>query len=188
MAKISDEDREVLTAYLDGEMDDDQSHALEARLGREPDLRAELNAMRQAWGLLDYLPRAQPSPSFTERTMSRLSMEKMPSNVSSSTSASRVAPISPSTGWGLRPAIVASLLLAMLGGFGLRGLSSAAKNGRGGRRGRSASACSGAFVRRIRMGGMIPELLKSLDALTCLAPTRDFELGTPGDAIRIVDG
>jgi anti-sigma factor RsiW len=117
MAKINEDDRELLTAYLDGEMDDDQSHALEARLGREPELRAELNAMRQAWGLLDYLPRAQPSPSFTERTMSRLSVEKMPSAVSSSASASKVAPIASPPQWGLRFGLAASVLLAMLGGF-----------------------------------------------------------------------
>ena len=115
MEKISEEDREILTAYLDGELDDDQSHALEARLGREPGLRTELNAMRQAWGLLDYLPRPQPSPSFTERTMSRLSLEKVPSAISASVS--KATPVRAPSRPGMRLAIAAAVLLAMLGGF-----------------------------------------------------------------------
>ncbi|MBX9678084.1 MAG: hypothetical protein K2X38_04910 [Gemmataceae bacterium] len=115
MAKISEDDREILTAYLDGELDDDQSQTLEARLGREPELRTELNAMRQAWGLLDYLPRPQPSPSFTERTMSRLSLEKMPSSVSASVS--KATPVRAPSRWGMRLTIAATVLLAMLGGF-----------------------------------------------------------------------
>lgn len=75
MASLGDDDREALTAYLDGELDDEASHALEARLGREPDLRAELEAMRQTWGMLDFLPRAAPSPDFTNRTIDRLTLE-----------------------------------------------------------------------------------------------------------------
>src|SRR5215213_6826282 len=113
MPNLNDEDREILTAYLDGELDDDQSHALEGRLGREPELRAELEAMRQAWGLLDYLPRAQPSPTFTERTMSRLSIEKV---VSLTASAPRSMPVAAARRWPATIALASAVALALLGG------------------------------------------------------------------------
>ena len=75
MAQIHDDDRELLTAYLDGELDESASNALEDRLGKDGDLRAELDAMRQTWGMLDFLPKAAASPDFTNRTIDRLSME-----------------------------------------------------------------------------------------------------------------
>lgn len=64
-----------LQAYLDGELDEAAAQALEARLSLDPQARAEADALRQAWGLLDYLPKAEPSPTFTHRTLERLSVE-----------------------------------------------------------------------------------------------------------------
>jgi anti-sigma factor RsiW len=72
---MTDDDREALTAYLDGELDETAEQAFEARLSQDPTLRAELDAMKQAWGLLDYLPNAPPSDDFTHRTLDRLSLE-----------------------------------------------------------------------------------------------------------------
>lgn len=70
---LNDQERENLTAYLDGELDDDAARALEAKLQLDPKARAEADALRQVWGLLDYLPKPEPSPTFTHRTMERLS-------------------------------------------------------------------------------------------------------------------
>lgn len=75
MSPLNEDDREALTAYLDGELDDEATQALEARLSHEPDLRAELDSLRETWGLLDFLPTAPPSPDFTHRTLDRLSLE-----------------------------------------------------------------------------------------------------------------
>jgi anti-sigma factor RsiW len=72
---LNDEDRTTLSAYLDGELDDEAVQQLEARLSRDPEARAEYEAMRRAWGLLDYLPRASPSSDMTHRTMERLARE-----------------------------------------------------------------------------------------------------------------
>jgi hypothetical protein len=72
---MTEDDREALTAYLDGELDEPAEQAIEARLSQEPALRAELDALKQAWGLLDYLPSAAPSSDFTHRTLDRLSLE-----------------------------------------------------------------------------------------------------------------
>ena len=79
MSSLSDEDRANLTAYLDGELDEAASQALEAKLSQDPTARAEADALRQAWGLLDYLPKPEPSTSFTHRTLERLSLEMRPS-------------------------------------------------------------------------------------------------------------
>jgi anti-sigma factor RsiW len=75
MSHLSDEEREELVAYLDGELDDEKSRRLEARLNRDPEARAEAEQLKRAWGMLDYLPRAQASTSFTHRTLERLAVE-----------------------------------------------------------------------------------------------------------------
>ncbi len=77
MSTLNDQDRENLTAYLDGELDEETAQALEAKINLDPGARKEVDALKQAWGMLDFLPRPQPSSGFTNRTMERLSMEKM---------------------------------------------------------------------------------------------------------------
>src|SRR5215510_9110948 len=75
MAHLSDEDRENLTAYLDGELDEESARQLEAKLSIDDEARAEADALQQAWGMLDYLPRPEPSSSFTHRTLERLAVQ-----------------------------------------------------------------------------------------------------------------
>jgi hypothetical protein len=74
-ADIPDDDSpltEELVAYLDGELGVEGNHAIEARIGLDPTVRAEADALKKTWDLLDYLPRPEPSPNFTERTLSKL--------------------------------------------------------------------------------------------------------------------
>ncbi len=75
MANLNDEDREELTAYLDGELDEESSRHLERRLNLDPAVRAEADALQQAWSMLDYLPRGEPSATFTHRTLERLAIQ-----------------------------------------------------------------------------------------------------------------
>lgn len=70
---LSEQERADLVAYLDGELDEEAARALEAKLSLNPAARAEADALRRTWDLLDFLPRPQPSPSFTNRTLQRLS-------------------------------------------------------------------------------------------------------------------
>lgn len=70
---FSEQERADLVAYLDGELDDEAARALEAKLSLNPAARAEADALRRTWDLLDFLPRSQPSPSFTNRTLDCLS-------------------------------------------------------------------------------------------------------------------
>ena len=74
MSTLNNEDRDNLAAFLDGELDEDAAQALEAKLNRDPEARKEVEALKQAWSMLDFLPRPEPSPNFTHRTMERLTM------------------------------------------------------------------------------------------------------------------
>ena len=67
-----DDDQDELVAYLDGELDEQAARAVEAKLNVDATAREEADTLRRTWELLDYLPRAEPSPNFTHRTMERL--------------------------------------------------------------------------------------------------------------------
>jgi anti-sigma factor RsiW len=69
---LSEDDRADLVAYLDGELKGEAARALEKRLARDRVFRAEADALKQAWDMLDFLPRPEPSPNFTHRTLERL--------------------------------------------------------------------------------------------------------------------
>ena len=58
---LSDDEREELIAYLDGELDGAGTEAVERKLHADPRIRAEADALRQTYNLLDYLPKAEPS-------------------------------------------------------------------------------------------------------------------------------
>src|SRR5436190_13756244 len=74
MQPLSDDERDELVAYLDGEVDAETARAVEAKLNRDPRIRTEADALRKSYDLLDFLPRPEPSPSFTQRTMTRASV------------------------------------------------------------------------------------------------------------------
>jgi anti-sigma factor RsiW len=76
VSTLNDRDRDNLTAYLDGELDRKTAQELEAKINLDPEARKEVEALRKTWGMLDYLPKAQPPTGFTHRTMERLSLEK----------------------------------------------------------------------------------------------------------------
>jgi anti-sigma factor RsiW len=70
---LNDDERDELVAYLDGELPDRTAHGVESKINKDPRVRAEADALKQTWELLDYLPRPEPSPSFTTRTVDRIS-------------------------------------------------------------------------------------------------------------------
>jgi anti-sigma factor RsiW len=75
MSRLSDDERAELVAYLDQELSESEARAVEARLTTDPALRAEAESLQRAWGLLDMLPRAEPSPTFSHKTIERLTLE-----------------------------------------------------------------------------------------------------------------
>ena len=88
-----------LVAYLDGELDDDDARRVEARLANDPDARARAAALKRSFDLLDYLPKPEPSPNFTTRTLQRIPAAKPAASGSApQPTASKSAPLpTPST-------------------------------------------------------------------------------------------
>jgi len=106
---LTDDEKAELVAYLDGELDEVSTQAVEARIASDPETRAELDALKQTWGLLDFLPQASPSPNFTNRTIERLTIE---------TEAPPAAPPPADTAWITLVGWAAAILLAVGLGYG----------------------------------------------------------------------
>ncbi len=62
---LSDNEIELLSAYLDGALTDSERAALEARLNAEPALRRELESLRQTVALIKTLPTMKAPRNFT---------------------------------------------------------------------------------------------------------------------------
>src|SRR5947209_337214 len=75
---LNDDERADLVAYLDGEMVGEAKRAIEAKISLDSTWRTEADSLRRAWDMLDFLPKAEPTPSFTERTLSRIEPIRKP--------------------------------------------------------------------------------------------------------------
>ena len=81
-----------LVAYLDGELDADDSRSVESKIALDAAVRTKAAEYKKTFDLLDFLPKPEPSPTFTTRTLTRL--QPVPANASGSTpglSVSRLA-------------------------------------------------------------------------------------------------
>src|SRR2546425_12605265 len=101
--------RSNLVAYLDDELDERTARAVEATLQSDPRIRAEAEALRRAWDLLDYLPKPEPTAAFMHRTLDRISALR-PAIVARP-ARRRWRSGGPGIGW------AAALLLATAGGY-----------------------------------------------------------------------
>jgi anti-sigma factor RsiW len=104
---LSEEEQTDLTAYLDGELDEEAARVMEARINLDPRLRAEAESLRSAWDMLDYLPRPEPSPSFTHRTLELVSAARV----------SQHKPLRRWKPWAVAAAWAAGVFLAGLVGY-----------------------------------------------------------------------
>jgi anti-sigma factor RsiW len=75
---LTEQEQADLVAYLDGELHGEAARSVEAKLSLHPEVRAEAESLKRAWDLLDFLPHPEPSPQFTERTLSRLATPRRP--------------------------------------------------------------------------------------------------------------
>src|ERR1700676_3083783 len=71
-SSLTAQEKADLVAFLDGELKGEAARALETKLSLDPTARAEAEALKRTWDLLDYLPKPEPSPSFTKRTLEKL--------------------------------------------------------------------------------------------------------------------
>ena len=59
--RLSDQERANLVAYLDGELNQAESHALNTKLVQSVTGRREVESLQKTWELLDFLPKPEPS-------------------------------------------------------------------------------------------------------------------------------
>jgi anti-sigma factor RsiW len=69
---MTEQEKADLVAFLDGELPGEAARAIEARISLDPAARAEAETLKKTWDLLDFLPKPEPSPSFTNRTLEKL--------------------------------------------------------------------------------------------------------------------
>jgi ferric-dicitrate binding protein FerR (iron transport regulator) len=108
-SKLTEQERADLVAYLDGELEAEPAQAIEAKLAQDPAAHAEVEQLRRAWELLDYLPKPEPSPSFTYRTLERVG--PVVTGAQPKRSPIRLPRWAFGVGW------AASVLFAMAGGY-----------------------------------------------------------------------
>jgi anti-sigma factor RsiW len=66
---------EQLVAYLDGELDADESRRIEEALATDPHVRTQLQQLERSWELMDRLPRAEVDDSFVNSTVEMIAVE-----------------------------------------------------------------------------------------------------------------
>src|SRR5258708_38600425 len=72
ITRLSAEQRENLTDYLDGELDDAQTQEIEQVLAASEVARHEIDMLSRTWDALSVLPTHKASGEFTRKTMTNL--------------------------------------------------------------------------------------------------------------------
>ena len=72
------EKEELYSSYLDGELSEEEARAFEARLASSAEERANFQAMKKTWEMLDYLPKPDVTLSFTAKTMEKMKTMSAP--------------------------------------------------------------------------------------------------------------
>ena len=68
----SQEKEELYSSYLDGELTEEEARDFEAKLASSPEERANFQAMKKTWEMLDYLPKPDVTMAFTAKTMEKM--------------------------------------------------------------------------------------------------------------------
>ncbi len=75
LIRLTAEQRSNFVAYLDGELDEQQSREIEQLLSQNEVARHEMESLAATWEMLDVIPRPQASESFSQKTMETLQLE-----------------------------------------------------------------------------------------------------------------
>jgi hypothetical protein len=106
------EKEELYSSYLDGELTEEEAREFEAKLATSPEERANFQAMKKTWEMLDYLPKPDVTMAFTAKTMKKMQALSSPTVAIKEYS------------YGDRGLLIAAgLLVLFAGGFGLGSLS-----------------------------------------------------------------
>ena len=76
MSDPNDFTREDLVAYLDGELPEQESQAIEESLGKNEALRSEVDSLSKTWQMLDELVPVRASEEFSAKTLASLATVK----------------------------------------------------------------------------------------------------------------
>lgn len=73
--RLTSEQRADLVAYLDGELEENESQSIEQALAASDVARHEVEMLSRTWDLLDALPRENASPDFTAKTIASIKLK-----------------------------------------------------------------------------------------------------------------
>jgi anti-sigma factor RsiW len=107
--KADDGNEDLLVAYLDGELDSQQTVEVERQLAANPQLRRRLHELQMTWDVLDCLPQTITADQFTKSTIEMVAAE--------ATRDLRRQVQSRSMTWLKRGGLAAVALVAAWGGF-----------------------------------------------------------------------
>jgi len=77
LARLNSEDRDNLTAYLDGELDENVTRRIESILTSSSAARNDVELLARTYDLLDLLPRPVGSQDFAEKTVATARLESV---------------------------------------------------------------------------------------------------------------
>jgi hypothetical protein len=75
--RLTEQERADLVAFLDGELDDDDSQNLETKISSSVSARREIEALEKTWSMLDWLPRLDAPADFAGQTVSRIHSQQL---------------------------------------------------------------------------------------------------------------
>jgi anti-sigma factor RsiW len=76
--RLTAEQRAELVAYLDGELEEDETREIEQTLAASEVARHEVEMLSRTWDLLEALPRATASSEFASKTLETVKIEAAP--------------------------------------------------------------------------------------------------------------
>lgn len=82
LSRLSTEDRENLSAYLDGELDDKGTQRIETLLVQSSVARNDVELLSKTYDLLDELPRPDAPNDFLEKTLATAKLEQVKNPIS----------------------------------------------------------------------------------------------------------
>ncbi len=82
LSRLTTEDRDNLSAYLDGELDEEQTRRIEALLVQNSVARNDVELLSKTYELLDELERPNAPNDFVEKTLATAKLEEVKTPIS----------------------------------------------------------------------------------------------------------
>lgn len=76
ITRLTQEQRDDLIAYLDGELDQSSVETVEASLSQNQVARHDLNQLSKTYDLLNFLPKVKTGPELTQQTLSKIEIRE----------------------------------------------------------------------------------------------------------------